>query len=142
MKKGKGRRRLETLIRFMEKLPRSANKHFDMGTFFSHDGIDVHPDAGGTLSFKGMLDCGTSACALGWATVCPSLRKQGLSMEISSLGRCGFCINGRTAGSAFKAAERFFELGEFEAHDFFGTDAATPKTWARMARKRLSQMES
>lgn len=137
MKKGKGRRRLQTLIRFMDKLPRSANKHFYMGTFFSHMGLGMHPNAGGTLSLKGMLDCGTTACALGWATVCPSLRKQGLSMELSPTGIWRFCINGRAVGNAFTAAKRFFEIDQVDSHQLFATDARTPKEWARMASKYL-----
>lgn len=145
MKKGKGRRRLETLIRFMEKLPRTANKHFNMGTFFSHFGRASHPDVGGTLSLKGMFDCGTSACALGWASVCPSLRKQGFSMRITcrdAEARWIFCINGRVSRNAFDAAERFFGLSQFESRELFATDAATPKAWARKARKLVATLES
>lgn len=57
-------RRLTTLIKFMEALPRSAAKHFDMTTWLSHYGTDDH----GFETFIRPGDpqtCGTTACALG-----------------------------------------------------------------------------
>lgn len=137
MKKGKGRRRLETLIRFMDGLPRSATKHFDMGSFFSHTGDHLHRDYGGTLTTKGLFDCGTTACAMGWAAACPGLRRQGLSLELKN-GRPRFYYRGRH-GQAFALASRFFEIDEWDCHLLFGAndDIRTPKQWARFARQHL-----
>lgn len=61
------RARLLKLADFLEKLPR---KRFDYGRWVGVD-WDGKPD----------LSCGTTACALGWATTIPSFRRLGLRLR-------------------------------------------------------------
>jgi hypothetical protein len=58
--------RLLELAKFLRKLPK---KRFDYTTW-----------VGENWEGKKDLSCGTTACALGWATAIPSLRKAGLRM--------------------------------------------------------------
>lgn len=61
-----GMRRLLKLATFLEKLPR---RRFDYGSWAGTD-------------WKGSSDlsCGTTACALGWATTIPAFRRLGLKL--------------------------------------------------------------
>lgn len=61
-----GNRNLLKLATFLEKLPRAR---FDYDTFVGKD-------------WKGKKDlsCGTTACAIGWATTIPAFRKAGLRL--------------------------------------------------------------
>lgn len=61
-----GNRRLLKLAEFLRALPR---KRFDYSTWVGEDWKGA-PD----------LSCGTTACALGWATVVPSIRRAGLRL--------------------------------------------------------------
>lgn len=61
-----GLRRLEKLCDLLENLPR---KRFDYSHWVGED-WQGKPD----------LSCGTTACALGWATTIPSLRRLGLRL--------------------------------------------------------------
>ena len=63
-------KRLLKLADYLEK--RVENKKFDMGTWGSHVG-DHDP--------KKDNFCGTTACAMGWATMIPSFQKLGLVGE-------------------------------------------------------------
>lgn len=128
-----GRRRLATLIRFMEKLPASANKHWYMGHWFEHKGAAHHPQLAKrrALTRRDLTLCGTSACALGWASVCPGLQKAGLSMTTNGAVK----LNGR-GGDHFELAARFFGLEPGDASFLFSSGALkTPKRWARAARE-------
>ena len=58
-----GHRRLLVLARFLERNVRAAN--FDMGAWGYAKRQDIHA-------------CGSSACALGWATQIPEFHKSGL----------------------------------------------------------------
>lgn len=59
--------RLLSLATFLEELPR---KRFFYGTW-----------VGPTWKGKSDLSCGTTACALGWATVLPEFRRLGLRLD-------------------------------------------------------------
>lgn len=131
----KQRRRFNTLIRFMRSLPARANKHFYMGHWFDHVGPDIHPGLGDDskiLTRQDLALCGTSACALGWASVCPSLKRAGLSMTLDGTVK----LNGRSSsGGNIFLAMRFFGLPESAAiHLFSRTGVTTPKQWAREAK--------
>lgn len=54
--------RLKTLADFLENLVENGNK-FDMGTWFREN------------------ECGTTACALGWATKIPEFKDAGLGVD-------------------------------------------------------------
>lgn len=62
-----GQRRLLKLAAFLEKLPR---KRFYYGSWVGED-----------WKGKADLSCGTTACALGWATTIPEFRKLGLRLR-------------------------------------------------------------
>ena len=63
----KAKQRLGTLIRFMRRLPKDANKHFDMASWFSYDGN--HELKAKEVTREVLTYCGTSACALGWGFI-------------------------------------------------------------------------
>lgn len=113
------KKRLMTLIHFMEtKVPK---EHFDMSLFTNGTAPTLRKD------------CGTSACALGWATAIPSFKRAGLAM------RSGLPAYGDAEG--FKAASFFFDLIPIECSMLFSNEDCrmTPKQWAKMARKHIRE---
>jgi hypothetical protein len=135
------KRRLYTLIHFMEKLPRKYARRFDMNSWSDSDPPD------GDLTAPG---CATTACAMGWATAVPSFKKLGLRLE-HGLPHIGGITGGYTA------ARKLFDLNDEEANHLFDSldeanhlfdspDEAdhlfdspaasdlTPKQWAKKAR--------
>ena len=73
------KRRLLKLADLLQKLPR---KRFDYGRWVGDD-------------WKGKTDlaCGTTACAFGWATTIPALRKAGLRLVESTNGPRLFTVS-------------------------------------------------
>jgi hypothetical protein len=78
----KAKTRLLKLAEFMERLPKEDREHFNMGVWFMHAGAGhghgVSP--GQVVGKKEITKCGTSACALGWATTIPAFRRAGLKL--------------------------------------------------------------
>ncbi len=124
-------RRLTKLADFMDALPAKARKHFDMGTYFDHEG--GHSVRSPYAALK-KFDCGTVACALGWACMVPEFRRGGLRFN-------------RSGSPTFKGTwgETFFTEGDEEAefiyNGVFVDDLCefvrTPKQWAAHCRKFL-----
>lgn len=115
------KRRIRKLITFMRSLPKSANKHFNMASFFSHTGAGhCHVAKGEAINRKAVMGCGTSACAAGWAATIPEFKRAGFIYEHGS----GFSI----------APAKFFDI-DWKTDDalFYNFDVNTPKEWARHA---------
>jgi len=77
------------------------------------------------------LSCGTSACALGWATTMPLFRRLGLYLTPGMQPRLG-----RSTAGPFAAARVLFRLRPADSYDLFlpSSDAeenATPKQVAK-----------
>lgn len=128
-------KRIEKLIEFMDSLPRSANKHFDMGSFFHHKGAGHEHQFGDFISRKDLSQCGTSACALGWAATMPAFKRIGL--RISPVGAVS--LKG-SEGSVYSTIFGAFDFTDPElADNLFGGHGRikTPKQWARHAKKEL-----
>lgn len=115
----------------MDKLPR---KRFNFGAWVGKDWRGA-PD----------LSCGTTACAIGWATTIPFFRKLGLR-----LGRNRKPMIGRISlRSTFDNPEKFLNLFGVDNNTFdtlffpdFGLeDDATPKQWAKHARKVVNELQ-
>lgn len=127
-------RRLTKLADFMEKRPKSAQKHFRMGTWFTHNGRDDHGlRAGQEVSSKELSYCGTSACALGWACQIPSFRRDGLKLVHDEvIGTVHF----RRARN-FMAAEKFFDIDWSDAQRLFNLSDGdrTMRAWAKRCRE-------
>lgn len=160
--------RLRTLIKFMEKLPKSAQKHFDFNVYFeqelpqpedlirpcpvplwgsendpkylkwekeldkAQEKIDKREVTGRIKKTDLMHGCGTTACALGWATVVPQFR--GLKMDADY-----FYLNNRQM-EPFEAARKFFDIdSEDEDQLFGGGNESTTQQWAKMARKYIKE---
>lgn len=115
------KRRLTKLIEFMEKLPASANKHFNMNTYISHSGGHDHalPEK---PTAKDLHTCGTTACALGWACTLPYFQRLGMTRRNSS-------------------ESQVFDLDGAYTYELFGgfNQDKTPKQWAKRARKWLQE---
>lgn len=121
----KAKRRLTTLIKFMRSLPASANKHFKMDSWAA--GIY---DKSGPLTAETLKECGTSACAAGWAATIPSFRRAGYSLNAST-------------GRFSKSPSEFFDVrGTLFEELFLMNDAKTPKQWARYAERAIKQHEA
>ena len=137
MRKGKKfARRLLRLAAFLEKLPR---KRFDYGNWVGDD-WKGKPD----------LSCGTTACALGWATAMPEFRRLGLVM-VQELNDEGVSVTGYVALKGIRYSNEYdaaCEVFGMEHDDidrvFMPGDAytcsglplsATPKQVARHIRK-------
>lgn len=128
------------LANFVEKIEPSR---FDFGTW-------VGRDWGGAPD----LSCGTTACALGWATTMPKFRALGLSLTRSS-----FHVNspgtpayqGRSGWDTRKLiGQEIFGLEEIDYEKLFysGVDSgrlspeATPKRWAEHARDLVARLNA
>ena len=135
--KAVGLRRILKLADYVEKIPRPK---FNFNHFV---GIDWEgaPD----------LSCGTSACAFGHASAMPFFQKLGVYLKRSK--GCTY------AAPALKGSPRFtfehvseiiFGLDAYETHALFipgygyggwNEQAATPKGWARYARKFVARRQ-
>lgn len=128
-------RRLTKLIRFMRSLPKSAEGHFYMGSWFYHGGEHQHGLKTGRAVPAGIMEkCGTTACALGWACQIPAFRRAGLKI----------IYHPDWSEVRYKrsddAGKRFFELSDDQATALFGMSyARTPKQWARRAAQYLKK---
>ena len=131
-------RRLTKLCEFMEKLPPEATEHFNMGAFLKHEGD--HEIKRGPVTREVLLDCGTTACAMGWAAVCPSFVRAGLQMRPEPTRLTGFAQfrigKGRWTGAEGRIISTFFNMDD-HWYTLFGprTHLKTPKQWARMCRR-------
>ena len=138
----KSKRRLTKLIEFMEGLPASANKHFNMGTWFAHNGGDDHRfKIGKELPPDAIHECGTTACALGWAATMPAFRRIGLRV----------IWNDDVDGTELKlgkardwnAVQELFDVDFFYATSLFEMRKSdtTPKKWAKRARRLMREWD-
>lgn len=134
------KRRLEALCRKLDTIPR---KRFN----YSH-WVDVDWEG------KPDLSCGTSACALGWATTVPCLRQAGLRLVKDNAGSYvslrGSRLN-QDDDPSISAAKHVFDITYDEAYylfipkdDFIGGAAkpgaeATAKQVARHIRKFIER---
>lgn len=108
-----GKKRLLKLADFLQTV---KPKRFDMGFFATGD----------------LHECGTAGCALGWATMVPSFQKAGLYLDDGMSVR----FKGSRVHDSFRVAEKFFDLTEREAENFFlrRENHETPKQVARNIR--------
>lgn len=124
MNKATSKRRLLILADFLEKLPR---KRFDLSSW-----------VGNEWEGKADLSCGTSACAMGWATTIPQFRKLGLRLSKYGLPYFG---KGYYQTSGMHAAADLFGISDNEAYYLFMpyeediAANATPKQVAKHIRK-------
>lgn len=138
--------RLTKLIEFMESLPPEADGHFNMRSWIGHsDAKDHYPHLsdGDVVTMDKLLTCGTTACALGWATAMPYFRELGLRAEISCGGSSvDMFFNGDIIGSDHTG--ELFDLREEQSCALFGANNkdATPKAWAARARDLLADWNS
>lgn len=136
--------RLLKLCALLESLPPVAEKHFDMTDWFRHKGKRHRHGLsdGDLIDRKHLTTCGTSACALGWASTMPYFRDLGLRMSYSKNAGVSFYFDGTSAveGGIFGAAASAFDLTSDQAVLFFrDIGAATPKQWAQQTRQIIKQ---
>jgi hypothetical protein len=135
--------RLLKLAEHMRSLPPKAARHFDMENWMRHLSEDGHKHVATDEDVKldDLLECGTTACALGWATTSPYFRRIGLKL-VAGDGPFAKVRLGRTSRAAydvFELAMKVFDLNLPEAHYFFrDINARTPKQWARQVEKRIA----
>ena len=121
------KRRLLALADFMETVPR---KHFDMNYWlkvFVWSGYQKLIDVDHGEGEKKLGECGTAACALGWATQVPALRRAG-------------CTKNAILTSARGTGMRVFDIDDSTFGDLFAnSDNRTPKQWAKHCRKIVAE---
>ena len=106
------KKRLLKLADFLQKLP---PKRFDYGDWVGED-WEGKPD----------LSCGTTACALGWATAMPKFRKLGLYLNPDGFPQ----MVGDNTGGTYEASATIFGLSTSEYSYLFllGTMSPFDKT--------------
>src|SRR6185436_3350004 len=134
-----GFKRLHKLFDFMESLPRSANNHFSMRGYIEHASIEHRHELSNKPTVRDLHACGTTACALGWATTVPALRRAGLTLDIDP-------VYGVDVEGSYEVFGIDYEPGapidEWDA--LFGpeNEDKTPKAWAKRVRKLLKQWQA
>lgn len=136
----KGKARLLRLADFLERLPKKAQKHFDMNAWFQHQTgpNDQHGHRfGEVLTRKDLEACGTFACALGWAATMPYAKKDGVVLKPFN----GFCVNGKhvfgqDASKRLFGVDREQHFDLFERWTFAANDA---KAWAVRCRELVAK---
>lgn len=117
-----GNRRLLKLAALLRSLPR---KRFDYSKWVGED-------------WKGAqnLSCGTTACALGWATTIPSLRRVGLRMQQDSMG--GYVVlDGINSSDSWEAGAKVFSLSMEESEYLFTLDSDEDKSTPKQAARKI-----
>lgn len=114
-----GLQRLATLAAYLrESVPDSQ---FDMNVWVGDD-WQGDPD----------LSCGTSACALGWATTIPSFREAGLTLVRDRDYHHGGHVELHTPEvirtNSIEAASEFFDISESQADHLFGGYGTSSRT--------------
>lgn len=142
----KARTRILKLADYMSRRSRSLAPHFDMEHFFDHQsGADafaqeIEKGAGDRITEKDMHNCGTSACAFGYAPfagVDPKLESRLTPDGFGGLQQAFYYNNRKIRGTSFRAALRIFDVNHkqgtylFSAHEFI----TTPAQWAKRARR-------
>ncbi len=94
--------RLLRLAEFLEALPPEA---FDYSDVFASDDW-------------GVRKCGTTACAMGWATTIPEFKKAGLKRRPCGSSKVCMVKFGDRFGS-FEACASFFEISEDDSYYLF-----------------------
>lgn len=150
MKDYVAKRRLLKLADFLHALPR---KFFDYGVYCTVKLNDGDP-------LQNAAECGTTACAIGWAPALPFAKREGVKFSVQQYSYdrnddgntahdASFTING-VGSHAIAVAEKLFGLSEDEFNSLFIPgekavgcsglpDTATPKALARHIRKFVAQ---
>lgn len=100
--------RLKRLADFLQIVP---EERFDMQRWVGDD-------------FKGSpdLSCGTSACAVGWATTIPEFREAGLHLDFDPDDELAWIATPVYQGwEGYDAAAQFFEIPRGQAEHLFGS---------------------
>lgn len=125
--------RILKLADFVAKIPR---RRFDFNTF-------VGDDWGGAAD----LSCGTTACALGWATTMPLFKKLGLKLKsdpqvyqrIKYRGRHPEIYSQHLFGIDNSTFREIFYPSAFRLTHL--DPSATPKEWAKHARSIVAELK-
>lgn len=107
--RAEGIERIRTLYAVLAGIP---GKHMRLSTWINVE----HPDAGMPTARKLVHNCGSTACALGWATLYPEFQEQGLYTANGVGWTPAF-----DGALCFAAAQGFFCLSSAEACVLFGT---------------------
>lgn len=131
-----GIRRILKLADYVEKIPRGR---FDFERFVGED-----------WTGDPKLSCGTTACALGWATTMPLFKKLGLRLHRDgssiALGRWSnwghvtrsvFGISETAMNALFIPSYGYITTGDYPTLD----EDATPKQWAKHARRMVKILQ-
>lgn len=141
--------RLLKLVTFMSKLPRKTKGHLNMKAWVMHHGdysdvIGKHGIVNGDdITTETLIQCGMSACALGWGCLIPSFKKAGLRLEQAEALRGPYLQPVYRDARDMDAAEDFFRINEHLADQLFGPvgGLTSPQEWAKKAKKIIAAAE-
>ena len=127
--------RLTKLADFMDALPAAAAGHFTMRSWMRHDGL--HDFAPEVITEAALMDCGTTACAAGWACSVPEFRAAGFGMERRVVEGRTYWIPKFGEDKDDDAVMSFFDLDGWDTNDylFHSYDIASPHEWAEHCRQ-------
>jgi hypothetical protein len=118
------KRRLLKLAKFLDDNSKVIGRKFCMETW----AVDQFAPGAAKRGYS----CQTAACAVGWATAIPSLRRAGLRLN----SNLEICYGG---DENFPAVSKFFGIGEYEARVLFSPETyrsgVRPRTIARVIRR-------
>lgn len=125
------RRRLMRLARILDTAP---EEKFDMGSFGY---CDSHAR---TVPGTKLGACGTTACALGWATLLPESVKAGWALAVDRFGSFIYMKNGQHAGINGFQSEFFTDedRGDWVGQLWYETSIGTPKAMAAHIRAQVA----
>lgn len=111
--------RLNKLIELLETIP---DADFDLRNWIGkYNGVQMIDYVKPDLSFEG--DCGTVACAIGWACLDPWFNSQGLKLDDSPTLRTSepiyYCPVDEFKYHSFSAVGMFFDIARDKAEELF-----------------------
>ena len=127
--------RLQTLAAFLRTVPQ---EHFDLHSWRSSEGYEYASDDDLTT-----LQCGTTACAVGWACSLPEFQAQGLAWGTDSLSYTGYPVYKFSEGGdaeGWEAVEEFFDISYSTAEHLFASDEYEDNATAVQVADRIEEV--
>ena len=128
------KKRLLLLADFLDNLPEEKAEHFHMSCWYWNHAANQGNRPKHIVRPKDLKHCGTSACALGWATLMPAFKNLGVRLRADGSFKVG-----RNKGWGHEASKRLFGLSYDDHLHLFehwtGSASTDSKAWAARCRE-------
>ena len=128
--------RLQTLAAFLRTV---SQEHFDLRSWRSSVGCEYASDEDLTT-----LQCGTTACAVGWACSMPEFQAQGLTWGTDGISPAGYPVYAPTetkeCSASWEAVEEFFDISYNTAEHLFASDKYAENATAVQVADRIEEV--